>query len=154
MKMCGYRAEFFEKLMVWSIKCTKILTENYIKKSLLQVVVEKQRVTCPKYCYLPTQHTLGSTLYLYMTLRLEHDNCQLCLLYQRYRWVTGLIPDFQSVCLQLHFLLSTLLKVIKYLLYFSAVHTIARNSITTVSRFTRACIRSFCVVTCCISVAC
>jgi hypothetical protein len=41
MKMSGYRVEFFENLLVMSIKCTKILPENYIKKSILQVVVEK-----------------------------------------------------------------------------------------------------------------
>jgi hypothetical protein len=39
--MCGYGVEFFEKLLVMSIKFTKILPENYIKKFLLHVVVEK-----------------------------------------------------------------------------------------------------------------
>jgi hypothetical protein len=31
--------------------------------------------------------------------QVRDDNCQLCLSYQRYRWDTGLIPDFQSLCL-------------------------------------------------------
>jgi hypothetical protein len=42
MKMCRYHVEFFEKLLVMSIKWTKTLPENYIKKSLLQVVVDSE----------------------------------------------------------------------------------------------------------------
>ena len=78
------------------IKCRNILPENYIDKSLQQGVVDKKRVTCPKCCYLPTQYTLGSTLYLYMNLWLELDNCHsatlLVIPLHRYPWVAGLIP--------------------------------------------------------------
>jgi hypothetical protein len=53
-------------------------------------------VRCPKCCYLPTQRTLGPTLYLYMNLWLEFDNChsvaQMVIALYRHRRVTGLIP--------------------------------------------------------------
>jgi hypothetical protein len=52
-------------------------------------------VRCPKCCYLPKQRTLGPTLYLYMNLWLELDNChsvaQMVIALDRHRRVTGLI---------------------------------------------------------------
>jgi hypothetical protein len=147
-----------------SNRCRNILLENSICKSLLQgVVARKMR----QMLLLRIQRTLGSTLHLSMILSWELDTChsvaKLVIALHRHRKVVALIPAGMPI---VTFFFATGLDLVLLLRlvssssdgysnnYFSSVHTIARKSITTVSRITRACIRSIGVVTCCIGVAC